>query len=457
MNEPHNIEAEQAVLGAILLNNDCYWRVADKLTREHFFDQVHAEIFEVAQARITKDHLVSPVTLKSTFDAHEGMRALGGAGYLVRLAGAAAASSQVEGYADVIVSEWERRRLLAAIEDARGALASGEEAAAAALPVLTVSGLLRGRDGKRQAVSVGDAVGEEAQRFLKVYHDGETGARTGLAAIDDTLGPFQTGDLVILGGSTSMGKTSLAVAISQHIATSGQGVVVASLEMTAASLAQRLVSALTKIPYAAIRRGRASEEGAREMLEAAKQVSEWPMSIIPSHVRDITAIYAAARQQIGRFKEQGVEPGLIVVDYLQLVRAQGKGRYEQVTNVSMGLKAMAMQCGVPVLALAQLSRGTGQRESRRPQLSDLRESGQIEQDADTVLFTYREHYWLKRDGPPVNKAGEVTAEAQCDWEAALSATKNVMEVIVAKNRHGDIETVKVGCDMATNRFWNLGE
>lgn len=253
-----------------------------------------------------------------------------------------------------------------------------------------------------------------------------------------------------------MGKTSLALEIAANVALKqGKGVCFVSLEMTKEELATRMASSISRVPYASLRSASDMSEGDfRKWVEASRQVVDGNMHIVPKHVRDIPGIHAAARK-VQRM--MGDKLAIVIVDYAQLVRAAGKGRYEQMTDVSIGIKHMAGMLGVPVIALCQLSRDIGQRDDKRPQLSDIKESGQFENDADQVIFCHREGYWLQRQGPKLDKAGAVSDKAKLEWEADLQACKNTMELIVRKNRHGRLGTAQVGFHDATGRFWKLGE
>lgn len=260
--------------------------------------------------------------------------------------------------------------------------------------------------------------------------------------------------LYVTDGFAVTHNTSLALEVAANCAYRGDGVAFVSLEMTRQELATRMVSAKARVPYSDLRDPSAMEEGEfRKWIEATKGVGEAPMRIIPRHVRDIAGIHAAVKRAGLDFKEG--KPSLVVVDYAQLVRGQGKGRYEQMTEVSIGLKQMAGMLEVPIIALCQLSRDIGKRDDKRPQLSDIKETGQFENDADQVVFCHREGYWLQRQGPKLGKNGEITDQARTEWQADIAAVQNVMELIVRKNRHGRLATAEVGFHDATNRFWDL--
>lgn len=260
--------------------------------------------------------------------------------------------------------------------------------------------------------------------------------------------------LYVTDGFAVTHNTSLALEIASNVAYRGDGVAFVSLEMTRQELATRMASAISRVPYTDLRDpATMTEDSFRKWIEATTKVSQGTMRIIPRHIRDIPAIHAAVSRAGLDFKSG--KPALVVIDYAQLVRGQGKGRYEQMTEVSIGLKQMAGMLEVPVVALCQLSRDIGGREDKRPQLSDIKETGQFENDADQVVFCHREGYWLQRQGPRLDKNGQVTDQAKTEWQADISAVQNVMELIVRKNRHGRLATAEIGFHDATGRFWDL--
>lgn len=451
---PHNIEAEQMLLGSIMTDNATLDRVVDILRPDHFYDPVHREIYERCVARIQREHLVSPVTLKSEMDTHAGLQELGGSAYLAKLAGAAL-PRYVRDYAKAVIEQHDRRITVEALSAAQERLYAGE----APLPTLeglaAVTQSLSHSDGQPVSVSFLTAMTEAIGAANEAYAGTSGGLMTGLTDLDKLLGGLVGGDMVILGGAPSMGKTSLAVHVANTVAERGQGVAIVSLEMTAPSLAVRTLSAKTSIPYSKIRSGDMSEAEFRKVIERGREMQAHPVEIVQPHVRDTAAIYAAVKRCRADLEAKGTPLAMVMIDYLQLVRAPGKSRYEQVTNISMQIKGLAMQLDVPVVALSQLSREVTTRDNKRPRMSDLRESGQLEQDADAILFAHREAYYLTREGPPTQRDGTVKEGDRADWQAAVEAQKNRMEIIVAKNRAGAIGTAHVGFHDATNRVWNL--
>lgn len=453
----HSVTAEQQILGTIMLNNEVFDLVSDILSVEHFFDPVHARIFELCCNRITKGHLASPVALGPIMEGEPGLKELGGPGYLIRLAGASISAKLARDYAKVIVEHACRRRLNEAAQEAVSAISAGAEAQEVKAGLLARLHALPEASGEESTASLLKAVTGAVDGAVKSYQGGQTFLKTGVAPLDAVLKGLAPGDLMILGGSTSMGKTSLALEIAKNVACDqGKGVAFVSLEMQKEELATRMISANARVPYSDIRDAASMEEADfRKWVEASQAIASAPLRIIPKQVRDIPAIHAAVRRAGRELGEAGLS--LVVVDYAQLVRGTGKGRYEQMTEVSIGLKTLAGMLSVPVIALVQLSRDIGNREDKRPQLNDIKETGQFENDADQVVFCHREAYWLERRGPQPNGKGEITETAKTEWQADLAAVRNVMEIIVRKNRHGRLATAQVGFHPPTNRFWQLGQ
>ncbi len=465
---PHNIEAEQQLLGAILTNNDVYDRVAGVINETHFYDPVHARIYEIAASRIAKNALASPVTLKAFLEDDHGLKELGGPAYLVRLAGAAISSFAARDYAQMIYDLAIRRKLMDL----------GKDIAAKAGRVDVAS------EPKEQIVEAEQALyklGEQGQTsqgfqsFLKAVTDavnvanaayqrdgGLAGVSTGLADMDKKLGGLHKSDLLILAGRPSMGKTSLATNIAFNIAkayrkgkrpdgTEGavDGGVVGfySLEMSAEQLAARILSEAAEVPSEQIRRGDMTETEFRRFVEAAKTLEACPLYIDDTPALPISQLAARARRLK---REHGLD--VLIVDYLQLVRpASAKdSRVNEVSEITQGLKAIAKELDIPVVALSQLSRQVEAREDKRPQLSDLRESGSIEQDADVVMFVFREEYYKEREKP-----GDHDLEAMAKWQEEMENLHGRAEVIIGKQRHGPIGTVELAFEGRFTRFANL--
>ncbi|WP_371059894.1 replicative DNA helicase [Rhodosalinus sp. 5P4] len=467
---PHSIEAEQQLLGAILTNNDVYDRVANLIGPQHFYEPVHARIFELAAARIAKNNLASPVTLKAFMEDDEGLKELGGPAYLARLAGAAIAAFAVRDYAQLIYDLAVRRELIALGRDIAARAARVDVAEEPREQIVVAEQALYSLAEQGQAQSgfqsflsaVTDAVKVANAAYQR--EGGLAGVSTGLADLDAKLGGLHKSDLLILAGRPSMGKTSLATNIAFNIArayrrgalsdgTEGavDGGVVGfySLEMSAEQLAARVLSEAAEVPSEQIRKGDMTEEEFRRFVEAAKALEACPLYIDDTPALPIAQLAARAR----RLKRtHGLD--VLIVDYLQLVRGTGRSenRVNEISEITQGLKAIAKELDIPVIALSQLSRQVESREDKRPQLSDLRESGSIEQDADVVMFVFREEYYKEREKP-----GDHDLEAMARWQEEMERLHGRAEVVIGKQRHGPIGTVELAFDGRFTRFSNLAK
>ncbi len=465
---PHNIEAEQQLLGAILTNNDIYDRVASIIGPQHFYEPVHTRIYEVAQARISKNALASPVTLKAFLEDDAGLKELGGPAYLARLAGAAISSFAARDYAQMIYDFAIRRELMALGRDITDKTGRVEVSSEPKEQIVEAEQALYklGEQGQSESGfqsflrAVTDAV--EVANAAYQRDGGLSGLSTGLTDMDKKLGGLHRSDLLILAGRPSMGKTSLATNIAFNIAKSykrGQlkdgsegavnGGVVGffSLEMSAEQLAARILSEASEVPSEQIRRGDMTEGEFRRFVDAAKALEACPLFIDDTPALAISQLAARAR----RLKRtHGLD--VLIVDYLQLVRpATAKdSRVNEVSEITQGLKAIAKELDIPVVALSQLSRQVENREDKRPQLSDLRESGSIEQDADVVMFVFREEYYKEREKP-----GDHELDKMAAWQTEMEALHGRAEVIIGKQRHGPIGTVELSFEGRFTRFGNL--
>ena len=465
---PHNVEAEQQLLGAILTSNDVYDRVASLVGPQHFFEPVHARIFEVAAARIQKNAIASAVTLKAFLEDDPGLKELGGPAYLARISGAAIGAYAARDYAQMIYDLAVRRELIGLGRDISEKAArvdvdvEPKEQITEAEQALYALGEQGQSEGGFQSFlrAVTDAVQVANAAYQR---DGQlSGLPTGLVDLDAKLGGLHRSDLLILAGRPSMGKTSLATNIAFSIARAyrkGQradgtegavdGGVVGffSLEMSAEQLAARILSEASEVPSEQIRRGDMTEGEFRRFVEAAKELEACPLFIDDTPALPISQLATRAR----RLKRMhGLDA--LVVDYLQLVRpAKAKdSRVNEVSEITQGLKAIAKELDIPVLALSQLSRQVESREDKRPQLSDLRESGSIEQDADVVMFVFREEYYAEREKPSDDKL-----EAMAEWQARMEALHGKAEIVIGKQRHGPIGTVDLSFEGRFTRFGNL--
>lgn len=448
----YSAEAEQAVLGAVLLDPSLIGRVVRGGGEDLFADPSHAAIFNAAAARDRAGELVSPVTVADALRGNEAVSGIADGKYIVRLAGAGAPSAAVPGYIDMLSDLRRKRELMSATSAAQAAITSGDQCAdriAAQLEAALIASEPAGGDGP---VSMLKATTQAMEQIRAAYSgDGDMAVQTGFHRLDAILGGLYPGDLVYLGGRPSMGKTALALSVSLNIARAGKGVVIASLEMTPEAMAMRALSEGASnlgnaIPYTSMRRGDMHETQVDTLRRAAGAVSQLPITFLPRQYNDIGSLTAGCKQVA---RAQGNDLGMIVVDYLQLLRTSNRGsRNDQITELSGALKALAMQTGVPVLALSQLSRAVEQRDDKRPHLSDLRDSGSIEQDADTVMFCYRDEYYLEREKPT-----EADEDKLAKWQAAMDAARHRLDVIVAKQRQGAIGTARVRCNPASNIVW----
>ena len=466
---PHNDEAEQALLGAMLVNNEVANRVSAFLRPEHFFQPVHGRIYESVLSLVERGQIATPVTLKTYFDDDEALAGIGGAQYLARLAGSAVTIISAEDYGRAVHDLYLRRELINLGEEvvntafdfhvdapARNQIEEAEQH----LFSLAEKGEYEGgfaplRDPLKGAVDT----------MTSAYHrdSGMTGVATGLIELDELLGGLHPADLIILAGRPSMGKTALATNIAYHAARNHRveadddgkartvdGAVVGyfSLEMSAEQLAFRLLGEATGVSSSKLRRGRISDEEFDRVVGASQVLGRMPFFI-----DDTPALSVAALRTRARRLKRTHNLSLVMVDYLQLMRSSGRrnqdNRVLEIAEITQGLKALAKELDVPVLALSQLSRAVEQRDDKRPQLSDLRESGAIEQDADVVMFIYREEYYERRKEP---KEG---TDKHLDWQDKMKEIFNLAEVIVAKQRSGPIGRVDLAFDAATTTFTTL--
>lgn len=466
--QPHNLEAEQALLGAILVNNEACDRVSGFLQPEHFFEPLHARIYEAAATLIRSGKLASPVTLKTFFESDSTLAEIGGPAYLARLAAAATTIINAEEYGRTIYELAQRRTLIEIgtdiVNDSFDTPVDSSpreliERAEQSLYDLAETGKY-GQGFQPFGTALTDAIDMAAAAYER--DGGLSGISCGLTDIDQRMGGLQKSDLIILAGRPSMGKTSLATNVAYQVAKNYRaehqpdgttkvldGGVVAffSLEMSSEQLAARILSERAEISSEKIRRGKISEAEFQRLVEASQEMSALPLYIDDTGGLTISQVAARAR----RLKRQrGL--GLIVVDYLQLLagsaRRASEGRVQEVTEITTGLKALAKELEVPVMALSQLSRQVEQREDKRPQLSDLRESGSIEQDADVVAFVFREEYYVERRQPREN-----TAE-HFEWQEEMDKVTGLAEVIIGKQRHGPTGTIKLQFQAEFTKFSN---
>ena len=472
-NLPCNIEAEQALLGAILINNAAHERVSDFLRPEHFFDPLHGRIYNTMQRLLEQGKNATPITLKTFFEDEEPINPdLTVPQYLGRLAAEATTIINAREYGRTIYDLARRRALIGIGEEMvntayHSSLDNPPEAQIEQAEQKLYELAESGKYGKgfesfhhalRSCIEMASAAYER--------RGGLSGISTGLKSLDMQMGGLQKSDLIIIAGRPSMGKTALATNIAFNIARAttlppeegGQGhgkegavVGFFSLEMSSEQLATRIVSEQARIPSENIRRGMISDDEFRELVRVARELEDMPLFIDPTGGITIAQLAARAR----RLKRQH-DLGVIVVDYLQLLSGSSAlyqtNRVQEITEITTGLKALAKELEVPVIALSQLSRQVEQREDKRPQLADLRESGSIEQDADVVMFVYREEYYVARSEPSMDNISEHEL-----WQDKMDRVMGMAEVIIAKQRHGPVGSVKLQFTGEYTRFSDLAD
>ena len=465
---PNSIEAEQQLLGGLLNNNDLYYSLEDKVDPEHFYDPVHSRIFEIISTRIKDGKLASAVTVNTFLTEDEGLKELGGSSYLAQLMAGSVASSAIKDYSKLVYDLAIRRELIILGQEisSRAQSIKVDEQPEEQI-ILAEQNLYKiGDSGKSETgfKSFLKALGEAVQVANAAHHrDGNlAGISTGFIDLDKKMGGLHSSDLIILAGRPSMGKTSLATNIAYNIAKSfkkndnadgtsetvnGGIVGFYSLEMSAEQLAARILSETAEIPSEQIRRGDMTESEFRRFVEAAKSIESSPLFIDDTPALTIAQLASRAR----RLKRtHGLDA--LIIDYLQLVRAGSSrdNRVNEISEITQGLKAIAKELNIPVIALSQLSRQVENRDDKRPQLADLRESGSIEQDADVVLFVYREEYYKEREKP-----SDHDLEKMAIWQEEMDRLHGRAELILGKQRHGPIGTVELSFEGKYTRFGNL--
>jgi replicative DNA helicase len=468
---PHNIEAEQALLGAILVNNEAFYRVSDFLESKHFFEPIHQRIYELAGGLVRANKLATPVTLKTFLPSDLDIAGLSLNQYLARLAAEATTIINAEDFGRTVYDLSIRRNLIAIGEDM---VNLAYDAPVDATPSSHIE------DAERKLYEIAETGRYDSgfQRFAQALttavdmaarayqRDGSlSGLATGLTDLDSRMGGLQSSDLIILAGRPGMGKTALATNLAYNVAKAfAQGEVRAdghretvnggivgffSLEMSAEQLATRIIAEQTGIPSNKIRRGNIDEADFEKIKDVSIELQNLPFYVDETGGLSIGQLAARAR----RLKRQrGLD--LLVIDYLQLLqgssRRSSENRVQEITEITTRLKALAKELNVPILALSQLSRQVEARDDKRPQLSDLRESGSIEQDADVVLFVFREEYYHQ-----MRKPTEANREKFAEWLAEGERVDGKAEVIIGKQRHGPTGTVELQFDAAVTRFANL--
>ncbi len=457
--QPSNIDAEQALLGSILVNNDIIDEVANMINPTSFYDPVHTKIYEVIEILNNKGMIANPITLKNYFEKDNMLNEVGGTEYLVKLTRFSGSVKQAIDYAKVVHEMYLRRELVLISDNLSSETLNAKEQNAEKIIENTEKSLFdlaeRGSFSQsflkfNQAL---DQTIETATQAMK-SDKGIVGVPTGLTDLDEKLGGLHKSDLVILAGRPGMGKTALATNIAYHAAQNilsrqeKSSIAFFSLEMSSEQLSTRILSEQARIKSDDIRKGKVTEEEINRYIETSRNIYNLPLFIDETPAITIATLSNRARRIKRLF---GVS--LIVVDYIQLMRSpsssRNENRVQEVSEITQGLKALAKELKVPVLALSQLSRAVEQRDEKKPQLSDLRESGSIEQDADVVMFVYREAYYLENKQP---KLGSIE---HAEWQSKMNDVNGLADIILGKQRHGPTGVVKVEFEGIYTKFKDL--
>jgi replicative DNA helicase len=463
---PYDIDVEQALIGAILVDNYSLERVSSLLKPDHFYDPLHQRLFDAIERMWAKGHAVTPLTLKAMMEQDAGLVEVGGQAYLLSLARAAPALPNVKDYARILADLAMRRELIRIGEDIVNTAYEAPIDVAPAAQIDEAEKALyrvaeRSRFGEGPVgfdVALSQAVQQAEQALARGGHI--SGVPSGFTDLDSLLGGLHPSDLLIVAGRPGMGKTALATNMAFHAARvwakdkadqaepkRGAPVLLFSLEMAASQLSARILSEQTEVDMRKIRTGRFTDAEWDRFVHTAQVLGDLPLYIDDTGGISIAQIAARAR----RLKREK-QIGLIVIDYLQLVEPSSRrfeNRVQEISDVTKGLKALAKELSVPVMALSQLSRGVDNRDDKRPILSDLRESGSIEQDADVVMFVYREEYYLKSREPEAGTSEHAT------WMEKLDRVHNRAEILVEKHRHGPTNKIELFFDERFTRFSNL--
>jgi replicative DNA helicase len=463
---PQNVEAEAALLGALMIDNRLVEDVQLKLKAHHFFEPLHGRIYDAILKLTDSNRVANPVTLRPLFEGDENIKEVGGVAYLAQLTGSGAAVIGARDFAGQIYDLALLRALIGVGRDlVEGALDTSEDGAPLAQIERAETELYKvaeegGAEGRAKSFS--DATKDALEMAERALNSGGhlSGFTTGLESLNAKIGGLHKSDLIIVAGRPGMGKSALGTNIAFAAArrfvrdaedgiepekSAGAPVALFSLEMSADQLATRILAEESGISSENLRMGKISQQEFRQLARAAAELQSLPLYIDDTPGLTIAALRTRAR----RLKRQkGI--GLIVIDYLQLLQGSGKNsndnRVQEISEISRGMKQLAKELNVPVIGLSQLSRAVEQREDKRPQLSDLRESGSIEQDADIVLFIYREDYYLAAKQP-----GDDHPEFAA-WQEEMARAYGKAEVIVAKQRHGSTGKVRLKFDSKITKF-----
>lgn len=468
---PQNLEAEQTLLGALIVNNNAFEKVSEFLRAFHFADPVHTKIYEVISKLIQRGHVAEVANLKNYLEQEKALEEVGGYKYIIKLANAASPMTNIDYYAKFIYDKYLRRQLISAGYDIVSD-AGKEDVDSDANDLIETAERklydLSNQDTSRVGfVDFSEALTSSLTMIDRAYQkdDKLAGLSTGLDALDRKTGGLNNSDLIILAARPAMGKTALVTNIAYNVAddmlhnknmdAKDKGVAFFSLEMSADQLASRILSTQTQTNAYKMRTGELDKSEFTKIVAAVKELEKVPLYIDDTPGLTINGIRTRARRLK---RNKGL--GLIIIDYIQLIMGDGKrseNRVQEISEISRGLKILAKELNVPVIALSQLNRGVEQREDKRPVMSDLRESGSIEQDADIVMFIFRENYYIQNEQPK-QKAGETPqrlAERMEEWEQRIRTTKNLSEIIIGKQRHGPTGTIKLSWNGEYAEFGNL--
>ena len=457
---PCNIEAEQALIGSILVSNDIYDEISSIVDVKKFFDPIHAKIFSTIDMLIAKGLLANPITLKNYFENNEGLKELGGQEYLINITKFSTSAKQAIDYANIVHEMHVRRELIKISESVLNDASSNNEITSSGEEMIqnaekSLFDLAERGHLNRSFLKFENALKQTIEMARSAYQseEGIVGVPTGLTDLDSRLGGLHKQDLIIIAGRPSMGKTALATNIAFHAAkniekkSSKSTVAFFSLEMSSEQLSTRILSEQSRIKSNDIRRGRVSESEFEKFIETSKNIFDLPLYIDETPAITIAAISNRSRRIKRLF---GLE--LVVVDYIQLMKSSGRKEYnrvQEISEITQGLKALAKELNVPVLALSQLSRAVEQRDDKKPQLADLRESGSIEQDADVVMFVFREAYYIERKEPTLGSI------EHAEWRQKMDEISSLAEIMISKQRHGPTGNVKVEFEAMYTKFKNL--
>ena len=454
---PHNIEAEQSIIGSILISNEIFDDICTIINYKNFYDPMHQKIFNAIEKLVYAGTLANPITLKNFFENENDKINI--PEYLVKITRFSTSIRQALEYSKIVYDLYVKRELIKIseniIDDAKNGNIDQDGKQIIESSEKKLFDLAEKGSFSSSIVKFDEALKMTIEMASSAYknEEGIVGVPTGLRDLDDRLGGLHKSDLIIIAGRPSMGKTALATNIafnaSKKIQDDGKKSSVAffSLEMSSEQLSTRILAEQSRIKSNDIRRGRISEEQFDKFIEASKNISELPLYIDETPAISIAALSNRARR-IKRI--YGLD--MVVVDYIQLMTASNSrkdGRVQEISEITQGLKALAKELSVPVLALSQLSRAVEQRDNNKPQLADLRESGSIEQDADVVMFVYREAYYLERKEP---RPGTVE---YAEWQAKMSEVSNMAEIIVGKQRHGPTGNVFLEFEAMFTKFKDI--